>query len=369
MTAAGAVAGTCVFCGRQGPLSREHVWPRWMSTVPELQTEGCVGVRRGPLNASGDTLGPMLGWQLTVREVCAECNNGWMAAMEKAVRPVLTDLVAGRHIQLSEPEQPVLALWALKTALVSQLVLAAADRKRGAGVPPSEYAALQRSAPRPPARTQVWLGRYRGQRRWVSAHVTPLVAAPVLGRRPTMPNGYCFTIILGTVLIQGVRFPDPSLDLRVANRRDFPGIWPVEGPVVYPPAQVLKDDRVEESLKGEELRAADAGFTITHWRSATELPRSVDDGPWMVMLSPCQLHTLRYPKVLAIEAIKRRRYHAFVLTCPCDKAYLVRTQADGAHARSEGPLKAINERYRQLDGREVDISSPKFRCKRVSVPE
>jgi hypothetical protein len=103
-------------------------------------------------------------FQQTVKNVCAACNNGWMGSLENAAKRALTPLILGRSGALSLDDQPSVAMWLQKTALVSMLVSSAKDREAGYGLPPSEYSALygQRNASTPLPSSMFWVGRYSG---------------------------------------------------------------------------------------------------------------------------------------------------------------------------------------------------------------
>lgn len=63
---------TCAYCGEAGPFSREHVIPKWLyqrTTEYEFQT----------LYAQPNK---MLNTELTIRDVCARCNNNALASLD-----------------------------------------------------------------------------------------------------------------------------------------------------------------------------------------------------------------------------------------------------------------------------------------------
>lgn len=123
------MARRCVFCNG-GPLTREHVIPRWLTNaLPEqapfrgqdqqvvLQPPGGVRSRlvlphrevREPFNS------------LTVKAVCTNCNSGWMNGIEEAARPVLSCLIRGEPQALDAVVTQAIATWTVKTALIAQL--------------------------------------------------------------------------------------------------------------------------------------------------------------------------------------------------------------------------------------------------------
>ncbi|MGH2922380.1 MAG: hypothetical protein ACRDKU_09965, partial [Gaiellaceae bacterium] len=59
---------------------------------------------------------------MKVRRVCESCNNGWMSELEKAAQPVLLPLIEGKSKKLVPVEQEVVAVWAIKTALMCEFL-------------------------------------------------------------------------------------------------------------------------------------------------------------------------------------------------------------------------------------------------------
>ncbi|PSR20353.1 MAG: hypothetical protein C7B45_15330 [Sulfobacillus acidophilus] len=78
------MARRCVFCGASGPMTREHVWPDWLSRTG-FPNEPTV-IESGPLNRLPSEFGPMRPLSTTVKAVCDKCNNGWMSRLEKELR-------------------------------------------------------------------------------------------------------------------------------------------------------------------------------------------------------------------------------------------------------------------------------------------
>ncbi len=55
----------------------------------------------------------------TIKVVCRQCNGGWMSALEEAVRPVLTPMMAGNEFALSDTQQALLARWIALKVIVA----------------------------------------------------------------------------------------------------------------------------------------------------------------------------------------------------------------------------------------------------------
>jgi hypothetical protein len=105
----------CAICQRDRPLTREHVFARWLT-----QRVGAAGPAR------------------VIASVCAECNAGWMSTLEVAFRRLLTGTRAG---VIAAPDRTALARWFTKTALL------VADAQGEVLVEPEQRPALVRGMP------------------------------------------------------------------------------------------------------------------------------------------------------------------------------------------------------------------------------
>ena len=145
--------------------------------------------------------------------VCAKCNNGWLSELEGAAKPIIAPLIRGEARCLPYEDQALIAAWTCKTALVSLLMSSDEARAGGYGVPPTEYAALyaQRDRLEPLPFSQYWIGSFTGDRRTLSIWITPFVTEVVgTDSPPDIPSGYAMTLVLGALLVQGVRFTAPA---------------------------------------------------------------------------------------------------------------------------------------------------------------
>lgn len=108
----------CWFCNvESGTRSKEHIFPKWLlahyGAMDErvqphrisLALDGVIASERGERPLSAHYNG----------EVCATCNNGWMASLEASAKPVLTaHPLRGR---ITEDQATILARWFIKTAV------------------------------------------------------------------------------------------------------------------------------------------------------------------------------------------------------------------------------------------------------------
>lgn len=190
------LVGVCVFCGRAGPQTKEHVLPAWLKGMGLDGTP--VSYQAGWLNRLPRTLGAGRPFDVTVGDVCAACNGGWMSRLEEQARRILGPLILGQPAAVDEADLGIVAAWTQKTALVAMLVSPERDRANGYGLPPAEYRALYDAgeATSPLDASQFWIGRYLGPGGALE-QVTPLVVDA--GSSPAeRPHGYLMTVIVGS---------------------------------------------------------------------------------------------------------------------------------------------------------------------------
>lgn len=357
------MAGVCVFCGASGALTGEHVLPDWLTAIGLPMDEVAHGA--GWLNLIERPMGVSQPFRRTVKDVCGPCNNGWMSDLEAVAKRVLTPLILGESGVIESPDRGAVATWFQKTALVAMLVSPEEDRARGYGLPLSEYHELyqRRASQEPLPATQVWIGRYEGDGRTGSTWVVPQVVA--IDELPDLdtPQAYAMTLVLGQLVLHGVRFTSTALSVDLATERGMPCLWPGDGPVAWPEGRpVLEADFLRFSA-GKELRSLEAHVTIRPWTTATDLvSRSV--GSMVELATICGKHVVYYPEVLVEEA-RRGRFYAFWTGCECGIGYLIETQDDGAHCKKGGPPAAIEEIYNSLPGEEYvqEDENGRFACK------
>lgn len=116
-------ARQCLFCATVGPLSREHVWPRWIAKLlpagHRFSSRGTVGRHDGqPQARFGDVFESVDSCSWTARAVCGSCNNDWMSALESEAQPILGPLVTGESTTVLGADLRAAFRWAVKTAIV-----------------------------------------------------------------------------------------------------------------------------------------------------------------------------------------------------------------------------------------------------------
>jgi len=129
----------CIFCGRRWTpgivrKSKEHPLGDWIrqreENHPAVHTSYSTGYLLGEDRSELVQVRPEVTHNkaplLTVhtREVCQDCNNGWMSAIEQAARPIIVQMAraaqSGPAIAVSRERARELALWAQKTAMAAR---------------------------------------------------------------------------------------------------------------------------------------------------------------------------------------------------------------------------------------------------------
>lgn len=360
------MAGTCAFCGFTGKLTGEHVFGDWLSKIGlDLSPTPHQG---GPLNRIGRDLGLMPPFRTKVKDVCGPCNNGWMSNLEDVAKRILTPFILGKSGVIQPADLGAIAAWVQKTALVTMLVSSEEDRAGGYGLPPSEYQNLSsiRDDIVPLPASRFWIGRYEPGLRSASTWVTPFIVDVDGYRDAEVPHGYLMTVIVGQLLLHGVQFTTPVLEVSVATNLGLPVLWPSPEPVEWPRGSALTDAGFFRFADGRDLQVCEPGATLRRWTPATDLPDSRVVGSMVELPLACGKHVGYYPARLAVEAL-RGRVSAFITWCECPKAYLVQTESDGVHFKAEGPLEAIQTSYEALPGEEdlMEVPDGRFFCKHL----
>jgi hypothetical protein len=112
-------------------MSHEHVFPKWLAgvvpndpTVPcryrkyMFQETGYVGVLESRDWTTGVDNTPV-----TFGRVCKQCNEGWLAKIERDTATILRPLIRGdKEITISIADQSVILQWTTKTAMMFDIL-------------------------------------------------------------------------------------------------------------------------------------------------------------------------------------------------------------------------------------------------------
>jgi hypothetical protein len=183
---------------------------------------------------------------------------------------------------------------------------------------------------------------------------------------PDLPAGYALTIVLGELVVHGMRFVSPASEIDVTMDLGMPQLWPSRMPVQWPAGRPCTEDEFLRFSAGKMLRSAIEHIELKPWTHAAELPQSSVVGDKVEVPALCRKHVLYYPIALLRE-VSRGRFYAFATACECPNAYLLQTEPDGAHCKAAGPAEGISMMYEDLPGDEVIIpgAGGNFLCKRL----
>ena len=345
-------------------MTREHLFGQWVSKIGlDLSPAQHFA---GPLNALPRDMGTRPPYRQTVKDICAGCNNGWMSQLEEVAQRVLSPMILGKAGQIAFEDQAAIVMWAQKTALISLLLSSEAERDEGYGVPEAEYRALAKNRDElRPLISRFWVGRYASTTDFPAIRVTP-IAIHLHGRQePNVPDGYIITIVLGELIIHGVRFTVPGrFDLTLSN--GMPQLWPYQALALWPQGEACTAESFLSFADGGMLQSEFEDLELRPWTPASELPPSdIVDGK-VALPALCRRHTLYYPMKLVREAFQSR-FYAFTAECECSTTYLIQTADTGARCKGEGTAEQMAERLKYLPGTDAIIPDhgTGFACKRL----
>jgi hypothetical protein len=188
-----------------------------------------------------------------------------------------------------------------------------------------------------------------------------------LRRRGVKLRGQSMTVILGQILLHGVRFTTPLLEVSMATKLGLPVLWPSADSVEWPSGSALTDAAFFRFIDGRDLQVTELGVAISRWIPATDLPRSQVVGSTIQLPLACGKHVTYYPIRLAMAA-RQGHASAFTASCDCGLAYLIHTEPDGARCKAIGEAEDVQEQFDALPGREsqVQLSDREFSYKMLA---
>jgi len=129
------IQGSCIFKEESDAsshigVSKEHLWSDWMDnflphgransshshiktriTQPDpnfLDIRPVTSEHRGPMNTR------------KLRNVCMECNRGWMSDIEQDVKKILSELIQGKCTLITVDEQIFLCRWIVLKSIIGE---------------------------------------------------------------------------------------------------------------------------------------------------------------------------------------------------------------------------------------------------------
>ncbi|WP_311215117.1 MULTISPECIES: hypothetical protein [unclassified Arthrobacter] len=346
---------SCAFCDSTQPLTREHVFGQWVGRLGLDMSP--VQYKAGPLNGLHRDMGRQPPYRQTVKNFCATCNNGWMSDLEGIAQRVLSPLILGEPGTINLEDQSAIAMWVHKTALTAMLISSDKQRDEGYGLPSSEYAGLysRRDQLRPLEASRFWLGRYAGTDEFSAVRVTPVTMGMSGFPEPDLPHGYVMTIVLGQLLLQGLRITTPDVDFPVRSDLELPQLWPSREILSWPAGQPCDETGFLQFADGRVLSPALKHLELHPWSPAVNVAKSVIVGDRVQVPAVCGKHVFHYPVALLREAT-RGRFYAFVTRCDCKLTYLMQTEPDGTHCKAVEEVNGATEIYEDMPGDEHVMS-------------
>ena len=245
----------CPFCGQPAD-SKEHVWPKWLRNYRAF-TELNIGKRgerflRTEYPHSGDarfTRRIAAGLPNVTAEVCAECNNGWMSAMETKVCQLLdsamrTDELIGPT--LGQADQTLLAAWFSKCAYAYEAAIFSEPNRAWS---PALYRELKQTQ-QPPATATIWLGKNIGLCADIALSTTPVYAIslePLASHEPDQAELVGAWLSANSIVIFGLwvspdmQAADMAARLAAEDVSAMTRIWPPSNDAVWPTAYTSDD--------------------------------------------------------------------------------------------------------------------------------
>lgn len=244
-------------------MTREHIWPDWArELVPKevAERQEHHAFRDGELGLIRSFDQQL--FRQRVRDVCFDCNSGWMSRCEEEMKELASGLLVGRRRLLYPSQQLLVARWGLLKALICQRSFPQND------LPIEHYRELYeaRDCEALPAAVSVTTARVA----WSAGQAPPLfyrLNMIALGGRPSErgdADGYLITFSMLDLVIQVLRlyndetsqFRHPS-DLAAQVR----SIWPTSKRFIWPPGAALTNEGLEAlsgalDVKNRQDRAA-----------------------------------------------------------------------------------------------------------------
>lgn len=244
----------CIFC-RSTSLSKEHVLPVWLGeTLSSSQTSATytqITSKTLPLSENSVSVSPEIRTRQgrttsrKVRVVCRTCNGGWMSRLEEKTKPILTPLILGEDVTLSERQQALLATWIAKTTIINEYT-----DYTNISIP-YEHRLHLMSKQEPPKNWKIWIASYTGSK-WRSAHYHHAVGLHREGTPKFIgPNTQATMIVVGAFLFHCFSTTDTDINFSPSAHAKIYQIWPsIQAPLKWEAAEVLTDEQVTAMADG-----------------------------------------------------------------------------------------------------------------------
>lgn len=215
----------CLFCSNQA-TSHEHYFPEWVLKL----TSG-----KAPYRLTVGTLPAREVYAANARtkQVCEECNHGWMSDLEGEARRILGPMSQDLAGWLDVKDQETITRWCIKTAMVFES-LTSPNRERWFNAGQRQLLRTRQLALN---RTLVWIGRYSSTGLGADGKDLRLVIPDI----PDVQNGCLTHFLLDHLLIQSLSVTVPEKHRDVFISFDArPGPWPQSLIRVWPPGRTVR---------------------------------------------------------------------------------------------------------------------------------
>ena len=91
------------------------------------------------------------------------------------------------------------------------------------------------------------------------------------------------TVVLGQLLLQGVRVTVPGLQVTAGTRQGMPRIWPDISIASWPEGEPVDDSDYQAFALGRDLLVQEPDISLRPWKPAAELPASELAGDLVAM--------------------------------------------------------------------------------------
>jgi hypothetical protein len=250
----------CIFCHRPAN-SREHLLPDWLGEILPAD-EKVIHTRQ--VGGEGQQKWTRKPFEERTKQVCAECNHGWMSRLEEAAKPVLAPMVTRSRIpyELDPRARWIAATWAAKTSYVF-------ESQSSHSLVPSIHPFLTMENGMPPAQVNIFIGSHdRARRDPINSFflAQPLSAAMTEERSGDQAEfGYmAFSAIAGvSFLVIGHRHTGRlRFNLNPPSSELLSKLWPPEGNSLSWPPPMLMDRELLSLVFDQESRPAQLEISL-----------------------------------------------------------------------------------------------------------
>jgi hypothetical protein len=229
----------CIFCQRERKLSREHLWPRWARDLLEQEERDHRVPHSIEPHDAAAKYWDAPPFTATVKDVCRECNQGWMSPIEAEAKKYAEPLIRGEESLLIDVD----AQWALSRWAYLKVLLFERVDVRYRLLPEHRYHEMYESSqnePTLPADMSVFLAAHIGLRVGQYAH---RLLADAETRNPELFIG---TITIKHLVVQVIEDIAGDGEIKTFQHDHRVGgyeerIWPFTEPFPWPPRRALTD--------------------------------------------------------------------------------------------------------------------------------